>query len=77
MHSGKVCMRKNRSFNYEIVMPSCFLICCGSKRVLCGTLIAQVAPSTVMDGVLLRAAQTVVGLVLIVRMLVWEIARGR
>lgn len=36
--------------------------------------------SRAIDGngwVLLRAAQTVVGLVLIVRMLVWEIARGR
>ncbi|MNG37875.1 hypothetical protein D3C84_1253590 [compost metagenome] len=58
-------------------MPSCFLTVCGSKRVLCGTLIARLLPSKAMVRVLLQTTRTMVGVAVVARVPSQEVASSR
>ncbi|MNI91238.1 hypothetical protein D3C73_1488670 [compost metagenome] len=58
-------------------MPNCFFTACGSKRVLCGTLITRVVPSRAMVSVLLQTTRTVVGVAVVARVPSQEVASSR
>ncbi|KYO85149.1 hypothetical protein LT20_06269 [Pseudomonas aeruginosa] len=70
-------MRYMNSSHCETAMPSCFFTAWASKRVLCGTLIARVAPSTAMVRVLLHTTRTVVGVAVVARVPSQEVASSR
>ena len=58
-------------------MPSCLFTVCGSKRVLCGTLIARLLPSKAMVRVLLHTTRTVVGVAVVARVPSQDVANNR
>ncbi|MNP51350.1 hypothetical protein D3C76_1456610 [compost metagenome] len=58
-------------------MPSCFFTACGSKRELCGTLIARVAPFREMVRVLLQTTRTVVGVAVVASVPSQDVANRR
>ncbi|MOA69422.1 hypothetical protein D3C78_1976030 [compost metagenome] len=70
-------MRYMKSSHCETAIPSCFFIALGSKRVLCGTLIARLVPSRAMVRVLLHTTRTVVGVAVVARVPSQEVANSR
>ena len=58
-------MRYMKLSHWETAMPSCFFTACGSKLVLCGTLMALLAPFKAMVKVLLHTTRTVVGVAVV------------
>ncbi|MNP76016.1 hypothetical protein D3C76_1731750 [compost metagenome] len=70
-------MRYMNSSQPETAMPSCFFTAFGSKRVLCGTLIARDEPSRAIVRVLLQTTRTVVGVAVVARVPSQDVASSR
>ncbi|MOA48189.1 hypothetical protein D3C78_1709030 [compost metagenome] len=77
LRSASARMRYIKSSHCETAMPSCFFTALGSKRVLCGTLIARLVPSRAMVRVLLHTTRTVVGVAVVARVPSQEVASSR
>lgn len=58
-------------------MPNCFLTACASKLVLCGTLMALVAPLRAMESVLLQTTRIVVGVAVVARLPSQDVASSK
>ena len=74
LRSERVFMRYIKLSHWDTAMPSCLLTAWASKLVLCGTLMALLAPFRAMDSVLLHTTRTVVGVAVVARVPSQEVA---
>ncbi|MNE89479.1 hypothetical protein D3C80_1868890 [compost metagenome] len=70
-------MRYIKSSHCDTLMPNCCFTARGSKRVLCGTLIAWLAPLMAIVRVLLQTTRMVVGVAVVANVPSQEVASSK